>query len=227
MSPEGLVVQIDGDAPDRGVVARAARLIRTGAVLVVPTDTCYGFAANALDPLAVQRVFEIKQRPREHPILVAVADLAMADEYVEFNESAQLLASEFLPGPLTLVLPRKWAIPDILVCGGQTVGIRIPDNRVLLEVVSAAAMPVTATSANLSGFPPAYSVAEVLEQLGRQASKLGLVLDQGRLPMVSASTIVDLSAAEPRIVREGPIPRGRVLKALGVEVDDPFGHAPA
>lgn len=216
MNLEKLVVQVDGDNPDARVISQAARLIRDGAVLVLPTDTCYIFAANALDPMAVWKVFAIKRRPLGQPIHMAVRDLDMAEEYVELNQAARLLAERFLPGPLTLVLPRRESVPDILVGGGQTLGIRIPDNRVLLEVVGAAGLPVTATSGNISGLPTPYTVTEVMEQLGPQATGLALVLDQGPLPVVITSTIVDLSSSEPRILREGPIPGAALLRALGI-----------
>ncbi|MBF8267196.1 MAG: hypothetical protein HW388_704 [Dehalococcoidia bacterium] len=216
MNLDKLVVQVDGDNPDTRVISQAAGLIRDGAVLVLPTDTCYIFAANALDPVAVGKVFAIKKRPLGQPIHMAVGDLDMAEEYGELNQAARLLASRFLPGPLTLVLPRRRSIPDVLVGGGATVGIRIPDNRVLLEVVMVAGLPVTATSANISGLPTPYTVAEVLEQLGPQETRLALALDQGPLPEVSTSTIIDLSSSEPRILREGPIPGAVLLRALGV-----------
>ena len=184
-------------------------------MLVLPTDTCYIFAANALDPVAVERVFAIKKRPLGQPIHMAVRDMDMAEKYVELNEAARLLAAMFLPGPLTLVLPKKEIVPDALVRGGQTLGIRVPDNRVLLEVVGAADLPVTATSANVSGLPTTYTVAEVLEQLGDQWDRLALALDQGPLLEVATSTIIDLSSSEPRILREGPISEAALVQAMG------------
>lgn len=217
MSTQNLVVRVDGDNPDADVISRAARLIRDGAVVVLPTDTCYIFAANALDPVAIERVFAIKKRPTGQPFHVAVRDLDMAEKYVELNEAARLLASRFLPGPLTLVLPKTEIVPDILVGGGRTLGVRIPDNRVLLEVVGAAGLPVTATSANVSGLPTPYTVDEVLEQLGGDTTGLALALDQGPLPVITTSTIIDMSSLKPRLLREGPISEAMLLQALGME----------
>ena len=216
MNFQELVVHVDGDDPDTRIISGAARLIREGAALVLPTDTCYIFAANALDPVAVERVFAIKKRPLGQPIHMAVTDLDMAEEYVELNRAARLLASMFLPGPLTLVLPRKGIVPDILVGNGPTVGIRIPDNQVLREVIMVAGLPVTATSGNVSGLPTTYTVAEALEQLGPQETGLALALDQGPLPIITTSTIIDLSSSEPRILREGPISEAALLRALGM-----------
>jgi len=212
-----LVVTVDKERPQPKVIAQAARLIQEGAVLVVPTDTCYIFAVNAIDPVAIALVYTIKNRPFNQPIHIAVRDLAMANEYVELNEWAKLLASKFLPGPLTIVLPKKETIPDILVGGGTTLGIRIPANRVLLQLVSTAGLPATATSANLSRLPTPYTVAEVLEQLGQHSTKVKLALDQGPLPRIATSTIIDLSTSRPRVLREGPIPGAKLLKVLGIQ----------
>jgi L-threonylcarbamoyladenylate synthase len=216
MHEDKLVVRVDEERPDPKVIAQAARLIRDGVVLVVPTDTCYIFAVNALNTVATKLVYAIKNRPLDQPIHIAVRDLAMASEYVELNEWAILLASKFFPGPLTIVLPKKETIPDILVGGGKTVGIRIPANRILLELISTAGLPITATSANPSGSPTPYTVAEVLRQLGPQATGLKLALDQGPLPRIATSTIIDLSTSKPHILREGPIPGAELLKALGI-----------
>jgi len=217
MNLEQIIVRVDKDVPDARVIYRASQLIRAGSVLVLPTDTCYIFAANALDAKAVGRVFAIKKRPTSQPIHVAVANLAMAAQCVELNEAANLLATKFLPGPLTLILSKRNGVPDILVGGGGTLGIRIPDNRVLLEVVREAATPVTATSANIHGLPTPYTVEKVIEQLGTHVKHVALILDEGPLPGLGTSTIIDLCSARPHILREGQIPGNVLLRALGME----------
>ena len=196
---------VNANKPSLWILRRAARLIAKGKVIVCPTDTGYAFAANALDPKAVVRVFNLKGRSYSNPIHVAVGSLEAAGKYAHFDKAAQYLARSFLPGALTLVLPRKEIIPSLLVAGRDTVGIRIPDNRVILTLAAMADLPLTATSANISGKPTPYSVQEVVNQLGEATENVALILDQGTLPMRELSTIVDLSVSPPQLLRQGRV----------------------
>jgi L-threonylcarbamoyladenylate synthase len=174
-------------------------------VLVCPTDTGYAFSANALDIRAVARVFNLKGRSYSSPIHVAVSSIEEAGKYAHINEVARHLARHYLPGALTLVLPKKESIPSMLVAGGDTVGIRVPGNRVILSLAEMTALPLTATSANVSGRPGAYTAGEVLAQVGEAMQKVALVLDQGPLPARELSTIVDLTVSPPQLIRQGLI----------------------
>ena len=196
---------VNANKPSLWILRRAARLIAKGKVIVCPTDTGYAFAANALDPKAVVRVFNLKGRSYSNPIHVAVGSLEAAGKYAHFDKAAQYLARSFLPGALTLVLPKKEIIPSLLVAGRDTVGIRIPDNRVILTLAAMADLPLTATSANISGKPTPYSVQEVVNQLGEATENVALILDQGTLPMRELSTIVDLSVSPPQLLRQGRV----------------------
>ena len=199
------ITTIDADNPDPQVLGRAAKLISGGKAIVCPTDTGYAFAANAIDLKAVVRVFELKGRSYSNPIHVAVHSLEAAEKYAHLNEAARYLARKFLPGALTMVLLKKEIIPPLLVSGQNTVGIRIPDNKVILELAAMTNLPITATSANISGKPTPYSAREAVEQMGEAIKNVALVLDQGPLPARELSTIIDLTVEPPQLIRQGRI----------------------
>lgn len=199
------IEEVDAFNPDSAVLEQAARLIVRGEVVVCPTDTGYAFSANALNVKAVARVFELKGRSYSNPIHVAVNSVGEAGKYAYVNEAAQYLAARFLPGALTLVLPKREVIPALLVAGLDTIGIRIPDNNVILRLAEIAQLPLTATSANISGMPTPYSAAEVMERMGEAIQNVALVLDQGMLKVHELSTIVDLTVTPPQLIRQGRI----------------------
>jgi L-threonylcarbamoyladenylate synthase len=134
---------------------------------------------------------------------VAVDSIGEAGKYAVINDVARYLADHFLPGALTVVLPRKEIVPSMLVAGLDTVGIRIPDNNVILRLAKNAEKPLTTTSANISGKPTPYAVEEIVEQLGNNIDKIPLVLDQGLIKTREVSTIVDLSVSPPQLIRQG------------------------
>ncbi|MFB6087891.1 MAG: L-threonylcarbamoyladenylate synthase, partial [Haloarculaceae archaeon] len=131
----------------------AAAAIQRGDLVVYPTETVYGLGADALDPDAVERVFETKGRPRDNPISLGVPDAATATEYTAPTARERRFMHEFLPGPVTVVVERTDAVPDVLTAGRDRVGVRVPDHDLALEFLDAADTPVTATSANVSGNP--------------------------------------------------------------------------
>ena len=215
---------IDADNPDSRILGRAARLISEGEVIVCPTDTGYAFTANAIEPEAVVKVFNLKGRSYSNPIHVAVNSIETAEKYACVNKVARHLARRFLPGALTLVLPKKEIIPALLVAGRNTVGIRIPDNRIILDLAVMTNVPLTTTSANTSGQPAPYSVQEIVDQLGEGAEDVALVLDQGPLPTRDISTIVDLVVSPPQILRHGRISEQELLNALESVLNSDLGN---
>ena len=214
------IKKIDANNPDSAVMEEAARLISAGKVVVCPTDTCYIFAADALDLKAVFRVFELKGRSYSNPIHVAVNSVEAAEKYAHLNEAAREIARRFLPGALTLVLPKKEVIPSLLVSGGDTVGIRIPANKVILGLAAITNLPLTATSANLSGQPTLYSAQEVVEQLGEAVKNIALIIDQGPLAEHNLSTIVDLAADPPQLIRQGRVSWLELRQFLRAQQED-------
>ena len=176
----------------------AAAVIKRGDAVVYPTETVYGLGADATDADAVRRVFEIKGRPRSKPLSVGFADLSMAAEYVTPTERERAFMNRFLPGAVTVLVDRDGAFPDILVDGGDTVGVRIADNAVARELARRAG-PITATSANESGSP---SVRRVDALAASITDAVGAVIDTGETPG-GESTVVNVATGE--IHRRGPL----------------------
>jgi L-threonylcarbamoyladenylate synthase len=199
------IEKIDASRPDARLLEQAARLIKRGEIIICPTDTGYAFSADALNTRAVARVFHLKGRSFTNPVHVVVESIEIAEKYAEVNEIARYLAGHYLPGALTLVLKKKEIVPSLLVAGLDTVGIRVPDCQAILRLAQLTGRPLTATSANISGRPGAYSVAEVVAQLGETIGEVALVLDQGPQKVRELSTIVDLSVSPPQLIRQGRV----------------------
>lgn len=178
-------------------VERAGEAIREGGLVVYPTDTVYGLGADALDPDAVERVFEAKGRARDRPLSLGVPDVDAALEYARPTDREERFMREFLPGPVTVVVERRESVPDALTAGSDRVGIRIPDHDVALAFYRSADRPVTATSANRSGEGSARRVTGI----DRSVREAAVVLDAGETPGTE-STVVDPSLDDP-VIREG------------------------
>ena len=184
-------------------VKRAAELLRAGEVLALPTETVYGLAANALDEKAVAKIFKIKGRPANNPIIVHVASDEMAKCCVKtWPELADKLSKAFWPGPLTLVLSRAEKIPGIVTAGGETVGIRWPSHPFIQAVVRECGFPLAAPSANLSSRISPTNAEHVRQQLG---GKIPLIVDGGQSRVGIESTVLDLTVTPPCILRPGMI----------------------
>jgi len=184
-------------------VLRAAELLRAGEVVALPTETVYGLAANALDEKAVAKIFQIKGRPANNPIIVHIASNEMAKHCATHWPSlADRLAKAFWPGPLTLILPRAGIIPDVVTAGGATVGVRWPSHPFIQAVIRECDFPLAAPSANLSSRVSPTNVEHVRQQLG---GKIPLIVDGGQSQVGIESTVLDLTVTPPRILRPGMI----------------------
>ena len=184
-------------------VKRAAELLRAGGVVALPTETVYGLAANALEEKAVARIFQIKGRPANNPIIVHVASIAMAKRCVShWPTDADSLAKAFWPGPLTLVLPRAEQIPDMVTAGGPTVGVRWPCHPFIQAVIRQCDFPLAAPSANLSSRVSPTTAEHVRKQLG---GKIPLIVDGGQSQVGIESAVLDLSVSPPQVLRPGMI----------------------
>ena len=197
-------------------VEQAVEVLRSGGVAAIPTDTVYGLAAHGLDAAAVARVFEVKGRLAGMALPLLLADATdLSRCCVDVPDSALRLADAFWPGSLTLVLRRSNAVPDAVTAGGETVAVRLPNHHVPREIARRLGAPITGTSANRSGLPPATTAAEVREQIG---DRVDYVLDGGALRSGVPSTILDLAGAEPVIVRPGAVAAGAIAGVLGASV---------
>jgi L-threonylcarbamoyladenylate synthase len=178
-------------------------LLRGGNVVALPTETVYGLAANAFEAAAVEKIFKIKGRPANNPVIVHVAGLDMARQCVQqFPTLAEKLARAFWPGPLTMVLPRSEKIPDIVSAGGPTVGIRWPSHPFIQAVIRKCDFPLAAPSANLSGEISPTTASHVARALGH---KIEWIVDGGPSHIGIESTVLDLTATPPRLLRPGMI----------------------
>lgn len=195
---------VDPHAPGGASIDAAAQLLSAGGVVAIPTDTLYGLAVDPFAAAAVSRLFTIKNRAAEKAIPLVASDLAQVREWLgDLSPSAMALARQFWPGPLTLVIAAPPSLDPSVVGGGTTVGVRVPAHPVTCALCAAAGRPLTATSANLSGAPPTDDPNQVIASVG---SLIDAILDAGKTPGGQPSTIVDVTSAFPRLVREGAVP---------------------
>ena len=194
-------------------VARAAETLRRGDVVALPTETVYGLAANALNPDAVERIFQAKGRPAHNPIIVHVSDIEMAKRCVTtWPAVADKLAAAFWPGPLTLILPHSAEIPEIVVAGGKTVGIRQPSHPIMQSVIRACGFPLAAPSANRSKEISPTNAEHVVQSLG---DRIPLIIDGGQSQVGLESTVLDISVSPPQVLRPGMIHEESLLAVTG------------
>lgn len=194
-------------------IQKAVDILKAGNVVGIPTETVYGLAGNAFDPKAVTRIFEVKNRPSFDPLIVHTHAIEKVQGFVQsIPEQALLLARIFWPGPLTLLLPRTNAIPDLVTSGLDTVAVRIPNHSLTLELLAKLDFPLAAPSANPFGYVSPTQPAHVNEQLGE---KIPYVLDGGHCSVGVESTIVGFDKEQPVIYRLGGIPVEAIEKIIG------------
>lgn len=190
-------------ANDPQALPWAAEALERGALVAIPTDTVYGIAARLDREGALRRLYAAKGRPAEKAIPVLVSDADLLDHLArDLPPGAEEFAARFWPGPLTIVLPRGAAIPDLVTGGGDTVGLRMPAHPFALELLEACGGALAVTSANRSGAPSLSDPAAVEAALG---GAVELIVDSGATPGSRPSTVIALTAAGPAVLREGPI----------------------
>ena len=195
------------------VLALAADALRAGELIAFPTETVYGLGANALDPVAVAKIFAAKGRPATNPLIVHVADESHVGQVVAaWPDDARKLAAKFWPGPLTIVVPKGRNVPDAVTAGGLTVAVRCPALASARAIIAAAGVPVAAPSANRSGELSPTTADHVLKSL---AGKVHLVFDGGPCVGGVESTVVALTSFQPRLLRPGPITVAQLEAVLG------------
>ena len=203
----------------RGTLAnlrRLARVLQDGGLVAVPTETVYGLAANALDAKACRRIFRAKRRPAHDPLIVHVADRRTLERIAETNPAVTKLARAFWPGPLTLVLPRRPAVPAVVTAGLPSVAVRMPAHPLLRRLLRLSGLPLAAPSANPFGYVSPTTAAHVQEGLGRRIQH---ILDGGPCRLGLESTIVDLrDPLRPVLLRPGVITVADLTRVLGVPV---------
>tara|TARA_Y100001934_G_scaffold50938_1_gene62184 strand:+ start:10341 stop:11282 length:942 start_codon:yes stop_codon:yes gene_type:complete len=183
----------------------AARLIRSGKLVVFPTETVYGLGGDATNPNAIASIYQVKGRPSFNPLIIHVSSIEIAEKLVKFSEQSKALAEHFWPGALTLVLPRSQNCPVSLLAGSglETLAIRIPENEIALNLLRRAQVPIAAPSANKSGSVSPTTANHVRNSL---RDDIDLIIDGGACKIGVESTIIDMSAENPCLLRAGGIP---------------------
>ena len=205
------ILKINSENPEERLIKYAADQIRAGKVLGMPTDTFYGLAADPLNLRAVDNVYEIKTRSRHKPLSLLIESVDQAEELAFLPDAFHELARKFWPGPLTMIVKASSRLPLKVTANTGNVALRVPAAKIPLAVIKAAGIPITATSANLSGASECTSAEQVREQLD---GRIEIIVDGGPSPRDVASTIVDLSdeAARWRVIREGAIPADEISR---------------
>jgi L-threonylcarbamoyladenylate synthase len=211
------IIKINSTNPEPSLISYAAEKIRQGQVLGMPTDTFYGLAADPLNLRAVDRIYEIKSRSRHKPLSLLIESIDQAEELTRpLPDEFYALARKFWPGPLTLIVRAGMRLPLRVTANSGNVAIRVPAAPIPVAVIRLSGLPLTATSANLSGASECTTAEAVRDQL---RDRLHVIIDGGPSPREVASTIVDLSGdfGTWHIQREGAIPAQEIAKALGEE----------
>ncbi len=190
-------------------IEEAARIVKKGGLIVYPTDTVYGLGCSPFNVKAVERLIQVKG-VRNKPLPILSCSLRDIEKIAEFSEKARRIGETFWPGPLTLVLTKK-LIPDVVTSGLTTVGVRIPDHKVALELIRLCDRFLVGTSANKAGSQPPSTAVAAFEQLG---DEVNTILDGGVAKLGISSTIIDLAGEEPKILRKGSICLDDILESL-------------
>ncbi len=205
------IIKIDPRAPESAFF-RARKVIRSGGVIVYPTETFYGLGADPANPASIKRLFEIKGRPADQPVLLLIRS---ADEVKQWasgiTPSAEILMEKFWPGPLTLVFKAQPDVMREITAGRGTIGLRMPGSSTTLKLLEFLGSALTGTSANISGGPSPQTAEETASVIG---GMVDLILDGGKTAGGRPSTVVDVSQDPPRLIREGAVPLNDILASV-------------
>ena len=194
---------------------KGGEFIASGELVAFPTETVYGLGANALDSTAVAKIYEAKGRPSDNPLILHVASVEMAESLVHWSERAELLASKFWPGALSLVLPARDIVPSKTRGGLATAAVRLPANAIALSLIENSALPIAAPSANISGRPSPTEARVVAEEMG---DKIPLVIDGGQTVFGVESTVLDITTEKAVLLRAGGVSKEEIEEVIGEKV---------
>lgn len=204
------------DTSDAEILDRAAAILRSGGLVAFPTETVYGLGANALDAEAAKKIYAAKGRPSDNPLIIHIADIADAEKYCYTNALYLRLAERFLPGPLTVILPKRDCIPLAVTSGLDTVAVRLPSDPTARELIRRAGIPIAAPSANRSGKPSPTSAAHVLEDMD---GRIEMIIDGGECKIGLESTIVSINGDSVTLLRPGGITVEMLEEICPVKID--------
>ena len=195
---------IRSDDPE--LIKIATEVLNSGGLVIYPTETCYGVGVDATNSEAIKNVLEYKRRPEGKAISIAVNNKRMANEFVEITENAEMIFKNFLPGPITVVCKSKGMLDKRLEAENGSLGIRIPNNQIVLNLITMLKKPITSTSANTAGKKTPYSIDDILTNISeRQKRLVGLIIDAGELPHNPPSTVIDTTSDILKVYRKGQI----------------------
>ncbi len=206
------IVGVDKEKNLKAGLNKAVEIIRSGGVVAFPTESFYGLAVNAIDAGAIERLLDIKKRRGDHPILILIPTKDVLDQYVtHLSETAKRLIEQFWPGGLTLIFEAGSNISPLLTAGTGKIGIRLSSHPIATELAKGVGMPIPGTSANITGQPACLNAREVFDSLGKEVD---LILDGGVTKGGKGSTILDVTVAPPRVLREGMVGQEMLKKFL-------------
>jgi L-threonylcarbamoyladenylate synthase len=207
------VLRINSKRPNESIIARASKLISNGEIVAFPTETVYGLGANALDPLAISKIYQMKGRPSDNPLIVHVADMKTLRRLVnEISPRDMRIIKKFWPGPVTLVLKKSKIVPKITTGGLGTIAVRMPRNKIALALIKRSGFPIAAPSANISGRPSPTNASHVKDDLD---GKVKMILDGGNTEIGIESTVIDMTLRTPVILRPGGISKESIEDEIG------------
>ncbi|MCX8074215.1 MAG: L-threonylcarbamoyladenylate synthase [Clostridia bacterium] len=196
-------------------VIECCECIKNGGVVIFPTETVYGIGVNALDEKAVKKIFLVKGRPSDNPLIVHISNYDMLGQVCDIDKISIIerkLMDSFWPGPFTIILPKKDTISDLVTAGLDTVGVRMPNNHVALKLVENAGVPIAAPSANISGKPSGTTVEDIIDEIG---DKVDYIIDAGMCDIGIESTVVKLIDNKIKILRPGKISKEDIENVIG------------
>lgn len=194
-----VVIRVNGSRPEPAKIKKAASVLKKGGLVVFPTETVYGLGANLFDERAIKKIYEIKNRPKNKPLTIHIADTAAVKKMVgRIPSMAGRLMDRYWPGPLTIILKDR---------SGKKIGFRMPDNKTAFLLIKKAGVPVVAPSANISGSKPPTGAKEVLRALN---GKIDIIIDGGKTKIGIESTVVDMTGRRPKVLREGAISKAEI-----------------
>ena len=205
------IIRVTDKASFDHAVSLGASFLREGKLVVFPTETVYGIGCNALNESAVEALYRAKNRPKEKPLLLHLHALSQAESCAYLDDSARCLLTAFTPGPLSIIVKKRPHVPSVVTSGGETVGLRFPDEPLFLAMAREADLPIAATSANLSGFTSAKD-GDAAREMSEVAD---LIIDGGACAYSIESTILSLAGDTPKILREGAISKEMLQEVMG------------
>jgi L-threonylcarbamoyladenylate synthase len=206
------LIKVNPNRPALSTLKKTADIIRSGGLVVIPTETVYGLICDATNQEAVKKLFQIKKRPLTQPLSIAVSKSSEIKKYtIDYTNKAKKLTRKFLPGPLTIVLKKSSLIPDIVTADRNDVGIRIPDSKIVLKLIELVQKPIVIPSANIHNQPSPTTAQQAIKHLN---GKVDLILDGGKTKYGIESTVVSLVSKEIKVLRKGAISTKEILFCL-------------